>query len=240
MKVRHREIVAPGDIIAEGEFKKKSYPNMILYKNKLLSTILGVVEIKSEEELKISPLEGSYIPQEGDLVIGIVEEINPTYVYLDIKAPYKGVLQASEILGRPMNPLRDVLSDYVSIGDVFLARVERFDLLRDPLLTIRKEKGLGKITEGVLIEVNPTRIPRIIGRKSSMLETLTTETGCDIVVCTNGRILIRRCPTPDHEEILIKAIRIIESQPYIRGLTDKIKEYIAIEKVKRGLIIGSS
>jgi len=232
--------VAPGDIVAEGDFKKKFYQNMILYKNKLLSTVLGVVEIKGEEELKISPLEGSYIPQEEDLVIGFVEEINPTYVYLDIKAPYKGVLQASEILGRPMNPLKDVLSDYVSIGDVYLARIERFDLLRDPLLTIRKEKGLGKITEGVLIEVNPTRIPRIIGRKSSMLEILTTETGCDLVVAANGRILIRRCPTSDHEEILIRAIRIIESQPYLKGLTDKIREFIAIEKVKRGLIIGSS
>ncbi len=232
--------MAPGDIVAEGDFKKKFYQNMILYKNKLLSTVLGVVEIKGEEELKISPLEGSYIPQEEDLVIGFVEEINPTYVYLDIKAPYKGVLQASEILGRPMNPLKDVLSDYVSIGDVYLARIERFDLLRDPLLTIRKEKGLGKITEGVLIEVNPTRIPRIIGRKSSMLEILTTETGCDLVVAANGRILIRRCPTSDHEEILIRAIRIIESQPYLKGLTDKIREFIAIEKVKRGLIIGSS
>ena len=232
--------MTPGDIVAEGDFKKKFYQNMILYKNKLLSTVLGVVEIKGEEELKISPLEGSYIPQEEDLVIGFVEEINPTYVYLDIKAPYKGVLQASEILGRPMNPLKDVLSDYVSIGDVYLARIERFDLLRDPLLTIRKEKGLGKITEGVLIEVNPTRIPRIIGRKSSMLEILTTETGCDLVVAANGRILIRRCPTSDHEEILIRAIRIIESQPYLKGLTDKIREFIAIEKVKRGLIIGSS
>jgi exosome complex component RRP4 len=232
--------VAPGDIIAEGDFKKKFYQNMILYKNKLLSTVLGVVEIRGEEELKISPLEGSYIPQEGDLVIGIVEEINPTYVYLDIKAPYKGVLQASEILGRPMNPLRDVLSEYVSIGDVYLARIERFDLLRDPLLTIRKEKGLGKITEGVLVEVNPTRIPRIIGRRSSMLEILTTETGCDLVVAANGRILIRKCPTSDHEEILIRAIRIIESQPYLKGLTDKIREFIAVEKVKRGLIIGSS
>lgn len=226
-------------MVAEGEAKKRYYQNIIIHRNKFLSTVLGVFELRGEDDFRVAPLEGRYIPQEGDLVIGIVEEINPTYVYLDIKAPYKGVLQAHEILGRPLNPSRDVLSEYVSIGDVYLARVERFDLFRDPLLTIRKERGLGRVEEGVLIEVNPTRVPRIIGKKSSMLDLLATETKCDFIVASNGRILIKKCPTPDHEEILIRAIRIIEAQPYVKGLTDRIREYIAVEKVKRGIVIGS-
>ncbi|MEZ0290240.1 MAG: exosome complex RNA-binding protein Rrp4 [Sulfolobales archaeon] len=240
IRVSHREIVGPGDVIGEGEVNFEKPPYVYKFKNKIFSTVLGVAEIRSDNTVRVTPLEGVYIPSEGDLVIGIVEEINPTYINLDIKAPYKGVLSASEILGRPLNPSKDVLSEYVYIGEVFLARVERFDLLRDPLLTIRKEKGLGKITEGSLVEVNPTRVPRIIGRKSSMLEILVRETNCDIIVANNGRILIKKCPTRDHEEILIRALKIIESQPYIKGLTNKVREYIIVEKVKRGLIIGST
>lgn len=240
IRVSHREIVLPGDIVAEGEVSYEKYPYLYKIRGRIYSSVLGVAEIKGENSIKISPLEGVYVPSEGDLVIGIVEEINPTYVYLDIRAPYKGILYANEILGRPLNPARDVLSEYVSIGDVFLARVERFNLLRDPVLTLRGEKGLGRIAEGSLIEVVPTRVPRIIGRKSSMLDILTKETGCDIVVANNGRIWIRRCPTSDHEEILVRALRMIEMYPYLKGLTARIREYIIVEKVRRGLVSGYS
>jgi len=238
IKVSHREIVLPGDLVAEGEVVFERYPYLYKLRNKIMSSVLGVAEIRGENNLKISPLKGVYIPSEGDLVIGVVEEINPTYVHLDIKAPYKGVLHANEILGRPLNPSKDVLSEYVSVGDVFIAKIERFDLLRDPLLTLRGEKGLGKVTEGSLIEVIPTRIPRIIGRKNSMIEILTKETECDVIVANNGRILIRRCPSRDHEEIFVRAVRMIESQPYLKGLTARVREYIVVEKVKRGIISG--
>ncbi|MEL9929450.1 MAG: exosome complex RNA-binding protein Rrp4 [Sulfolobales archaeon] len=240
IRVSHREIVGPGDVIGEGGISFEKYPYAYRFRNKIISTVLGVAEVRSDNTLKITPLEGVYIPSEGDIVIGVVEEVNPTYAYLDIRAPYKGILPATEILGRPLNPSKDVLTDYVSIGDVFLARVERFDLLRDPLLSIRKEKGLGRIVEGSLIEIIPTRVPRVIGRRSSMLEILTKETGCDVVIANNGRILIRRCATQEHEEILIKALKIIEMQPYVKGLTNKIREYIVVEKVRRGLIGGYS
>lgn len=89
-----------------------------------------------------------------------------------------------------------------------------------------------------MIEIVPTRIPRIVGKKKSMLDMLVKETQCQVVPAANGRILIRGCPSSEHEAIAINAIKIIENTPYIQGLTEKIREYLVIEKVRRGLVRG--
>ncbi|MEM1622438.1 MAG: RNA-binding protein, partial [Metallosphaera sp.] len=59
----------------------------------------------------------------------------------------------------------------------------------------------------------------------SMLETLSTETGCDILVAQNGRVLAN-CPSKEKENVLIMAIRTIERESHTKGLTDRIKKLI--------------
>ncbi|MDT7889126.1 MAG: exosome complex RNA-binding protein Rrp4 [Desulfurococcales archaeon] len=235
--VKHREIVLPGDLVASGGVNVDRYPYAYCLGDKCYSTVIGVAEERGENSIRIVPLEGFYNPQEEDIVIGIVEEVGITSAILDIRAPYKGVLPASEIVSKHYSPVQEPLINYVSPGDIYLAKIEKFDMTRDPLLSL-KGKDLGRIVDGVIIEVVPTRVPRVIGKKRSMIDMLTKETQCQIVPAANGRILIRGCPSGDHEAIAINAIKLIENAPYIQGLTEKIREYLVVEKVRRGLVRG--
>ena len=236
--VKQRELVVPGQLIAEGDFKIGSNAYLFKIGKKYYSTVIGLVDISEDgETLNIIPLEGFYYPSPDDLVIGVVRNIGITSWELDIRAPFPAILYAADLLGRPVNPAKEDLSQYLDVGDMVLAKVEVFDRTRDPILTT-KGKGLGKITKGAVIEINPVKVPRVIGKKGSMHQMLEKETGCKIVIARNGRILID-CPNETIEKIVILAIRKIEREAHIPGLTDRIKEFILKEKVRRGLLSGT-
>ncbi|RLG85463.1 MAG: RNA-binding protein [Thermoprotei archaeon] len=235
----NRSLVVPGDVVAEGDRLTLAAPFLRRVGRSVVATVVGLLTVeKSNNEYKVGliPLEGCYYPRPGDVVIGIVRDIGVTSWLIDIRAPLPGVLNASDYLGKPYSPSED-LSKYLDVGDVILAKVAQFDRGRDPLLTVQ-EKGLGKVVEGALIEIKPSRVPRVIGRKRSMLSVLQEETGCQIVVGNNGRILLR-CPDPEREAIAVLAIKKIEREAHTQGLTERIKDFIIEQKIKRGLIGGS-
>ena len=237
IKVSQRELVVPGDLIAEGDFKILSPSTIYKIGKRYYSAVVGLVQYdESNNTLKIIPLEGYYYPQPEDIVVGVIRSVGLTSWEVDIRAPFPGILYASDFLGRPINPAREELTDYLDVGDVIVAKIEVFDRTRDPLLST-KGKGLGKVTKGAIVEINPAKVPRVIGKKGSMQATLENETGCKLVVGRNGRIVID-CPNRDLKDILVLAIRKIEREAHIPGLTDRIKEFIAKEKVRRGLIGG--
>jgi len=236
--VNNRELITPGDILAEGDVEPANYPYVIKEGNYIVSTVVGLVDIQNNNKIAVIPLEGFYYPKEGDIVIGIVEEVGVTHWEVNIRAPYKGVLTASDFLGRTFNPAQEDLSRYLNIGDVIIAKIEHFDRTRDPILTV-KGKDLGKVTEGKIIEVDPSRVPRIIGKRKSMLNVLTSETNCNVVVAQNGRILIK-CPNEELETILVLAIKKIEREAHISGLTERIREFILEQKILRGIVSGES
>ncbi len=228
--VANRQIVRPGDLLAEGEdVKAGEYTYRI--GSKIYSTILGLANVDNGN-VSIIPLEGVAIPKEGDTVIGLIVGVGITNWIVDIRAPYKAILNASEAL-ESFNPITDDLRRYLDVGDYIVAKIIVFDRTRNPMLTI-KGKGLGKITEGIVIEIKPSRVPRVIGKKKTMLNTLTEMTGCSIVVGQNGRIWIR-CPNKHLEDILVRAIKKIEDEAHIPGLTDRVKKFIEEEKKRLGL-----
>ena len=83
--------------------------------------------------------------------------------------------------------------------------------------------------QGELVEVTPTKIPRIIGRQGSMVSMIKRETGCQLTIGQNGSILISG-GSPENERIAIMAIRKIESESHTSGLTDKVTEMIKKER----------
>lgn len=235
--VKPREIVVPGDVVARGPVALSSPYLIKLNDGRVVATITGLIDIEQSEsgaKLKLIPLKGRYLPKEGDLVVGIVADLGVTAAYVDIRAPFLGVLPASDLLGRPFNPSQDSIQKYISIGDVVAAKIVAFDRTRDPLLTIQ-DKGLGKVVGGTLIEVEPSRVPRIIGKRRSMITMLTETTGCQFIVGANGRIVIS-CPNEDLEFISILALKKIEEEAHTQGLTDRVKQFIIEEKIRRGLI----
>lgn len=226
--VADRQIVRPGDCLAilekeealpEGEFKYFPDRHIYIYKNKVFSDVVGVVST-NEGNLTVIPLEGVYIPKKDDIVIGVVSDIGLSYWIVDIKSPYKAILPASDVI-EGFNPAVHNLRNYLNIGDYVLAKIAAFDRLRDPVLTT-KGKGLGKIIDGVVIDIKPSKVARVIGKKGSMLNILTTLTKCEIIVGLNGYIWAK-CPDEQTQSALIKVVKLIESKAHMRGLTEEVK-----------------
>ncbi len=227
--VADRQIVRPGDLLAfieenTGFEEFRHYPekHIYVYNNRAYSDVVGVVNVL-DNEIIVIPLEGTYFPKQGDLVIGVVTSIGITSWVVDIRAPYKAILNGSEVIDG-FNPIIHNLRDYIDVGDYIYAKIATFDRTRDPILTI-KGKDLGKITEGAIIEVKPSRVPRIIGKRGSMLNVLTSMTKCNIIVAQNG-VLWVKCPEDRYLNALIEAINIINEKPHARGLTEEIRVFL--------------
>ncbi len=229
-EAKDRVIVAPGDPLPEDTQGREPY--VIEVDGRKIATVIGLLDLRGDKPSFI-PLQYVYVPKPGDVVIGLVSSIGVMNWFVDINSPYTAVLTAQDFLGRPYNPLTDDLTKYLRVGDYIKAKVVAFDRSRNPLLTVQ-EQGLGKITEGRIIEIQPAKIPRVIGKKRSMLNMLREEVGCEIFVAVNGRIHIL-CPNKDLELILVLAIQMIEREAHTTGLTERVQKYIRELKQIRGV-----
>ena len=199
----------------------------------IFSACIGILEVDGNRVLVV-PLKGGYFPRAGDLIAGRIVDVGLSGWTVDIRAPYDAMLPASETPG-PRGPRRRDLSSTYDVGDIVLAEVLAFDRTRDPLLTV-KGPGLGKVSTGRVVEISAAKIPRLIGRKGSMISMLKRETDCQITVGQNGVVLVWG-KSPDDERVAVEAIYMIEREAHTRGLTDRIREMIAksrmVEEVAR-------
>jgi len=223
-----RQLVTPGDLIAEGDYIAGE--NTYAENNKIYASRTGIVEYENKR-VNVVALRAFYIPRIGDIVIGTVVEVGFSGWTVDIKSPYQGILRASDVLSRPFKPQKDELSQVLNEGDLIVAKIIAYDRTHDPQLTVA-EPGLGKITRGQIIKITPTKIPRVIGRKGSMISMIKQETGCQIILGLNGVILITGKSLED-EELAMRAINKIEEESHTSGLTDRITQMLKEEKTKR-------
>ena len=142
---------------------------------------------------------------------------------VDINSYYVGILLASDIFGKDYSPSRDNISLKLSVGDIILARVVNMGS-RDPLITIRGE-NLGKIDSGELIKISPTKIPRLIGKRGSMIQTIEESTNATITVGQNGLIVVF-CEETNGLLKALTAIRMVDEQAHLVNLTDKVKKML--------------
>ncbi len=220
-----KQLVAPGDLLAEGDY----VPGDSTYKEngKIYASRLGLVYYDGRR-VHIVALKAFYIPAPGDTIIGKVVETTPGGWIIDINAPQPARLRASDVVERSFKPETTDLPSIFDVGDLIIAKVVAYDRTRDPLLTIR-EPGLGKIMRGQLFEVTPTKIPRVIGRQGSMVSMIKKETGCQLTIGQNGLILISG-RSPKDERLAILALRKIEAESHTSGLTDQVNEMIKKER----------
>ena len=218
---KNRQIVVPGELLAEGGYK----PGEGTFRegNCIYSSVVGLVEAKGKV-VQVVAFEGAYIPKVGDVVIGKVIDVKMTSWRIDINSPYQATMHPVNIFERRMDPLKEDLRRYFDVGDTLVAKIMAFDRTRAPLLTT-KERGLGKLQGGYLVNILPTKIPRLIGRKGSMINMIKKETGCQIVIGQNGVIWVSGKSFEDEERV-IKAIRQIEREAHTSGLTDRVRELI--------------
>jgi len=220
-----KQLVAPGDLLAEGDY----VPGDSTYKEngKIYASRLGLVDYDGRRVYVVA-LKAFYIPAPGDTVIGKVVETTPGGWIIDINAPQPARLRASDVIERSFKPETTDLPSIFDVGDLIIAKVVAYDRTRDPQLTIR-EPGLGKIMRGQLFEVTPTKIPRVIGRQGSMVSMIKRETGCQLTIGQNGLILISG-RSPKDERLAVMALRKIEAESHTSGLTDQVNEMIKKER----------
>jgi exosome complex component RRP4 len=126
----------------------------------------------------------------------------------------------------------DAMNRY-ELGDMLIAKIVSVDRVSDATLTTVGE-SLGKINDGVIIEIDVPKIPRIIGKKGSMIKLLKDLTSCRLFIAKNGMVWIRGS-SPELEKLCIEAIRKIEREAHTTGLTDRIQYFIQQKKKERGL-----
>jgi len=220
-----KQLVAPGDLLAEGDYV--SGDSTYKENEKIYASRLGLVDYNGKR-VHVVALKAFYIPVPGDTVIGKVVETTPSGWVIDIKAPHPARLRASDVVERSFKPETTDLPSIFDVGDLIIANVVAYDRTRDPQLTVR-EPGLGKIVRGQLVEVTPTKIPRIIGRQGSMVGMIKRETGCQLTIGQNGLILISG-RSPEAERLAVMALRKIEKESHTSGLTDRVTEMIRKER----------
>lgn len=231
-KAMSTRIVVPGEIVGTSNYTAKGAV-CIQPDGKIVATRVGLLRIKGRE-INVVPLSGSYIPQKGDSVIGIVVDYSVVYWLLEINYVWRGRLDASDFLGRPFDAGKEKITKYLKIGDVVYAKIAHIERGMMPILTCR-EKGYGKLEGGRLISINPVKIPRVIGIKSSMLDKIKNITKAKIKIGANGIIWIR-ADRPEIEELVENAIKRIEKESHTSGLTKRIQNELirGMHRIQKG------
>lgn len=176
--------------------------------------------IRDEREgyLHVIPLGGKYIPREGDAVVGKIIDIGPSFWLVDINAPYPGPLHVTEA---PWKVEFGDTKKYLTVEDVVLAKVASVDETKRVSITMR-DRTCRKLTGGQIVEISHAKVPRVIGKKGSMINLIKDHTGCRIFVGQNGRIWVDG--STEGMATCIKAIRLIEDNAQVVGLTEMVKE----------------
>ncbi|KKL44767.1 hypothetical protein LCGC14_2362410 [marine sediment metagenome] len=209
------EVIVKGDKYLPGENTEKKGEDIIALRYGLSEETNGLV--------KVIPLSGVYLPRRGNVVIGKVENLNLNGWFINIGTPENAFLPLSEVQGYiGKNELEEVME----MGSIAIAKIKDVNK-RGVDLTI-KGRGLGRVEEGMIVEINPHKVPRIIGREGSMINLIKAETGCNITVGQNGLIGISG-EKIENELLAKKAILFIAEKSYVSGLTDEIKKWFERE-----------
>ena len=215
-----KKLVIPGEFLSDDV--KLADEGTYVEDGKVFSSVFGIASLKNH--VKVVPLSGKYIPRQGDLIIGIISEVSFSNWIVDIRSPYEGLLHISEFPRRIDN---SEMSKYLKVGDSIMTLVKDVDQSMKVELTLNDQR-LRQIKDGRVIEVTPSKVPRLIGRNGSMIATLKNETNCNIFIGQNGRVWLTG--KDKNLDLAVRTIQKIENESHIPGLTDRIVNFLKEEK----------
>lgn len=219
-KFETRDIVIPGQVLYEGRIRTGE--NTYRDGENIFATRIGLVNY-GRDNISVIALEAGYTPLVGDLVIGKVEDIELGQWRVEIDSPSQAILTIPEAIDRPFRT-NIVMPRILDIGDTIVAKIVDLDRNKTPILSIIG-RDLGKVTEGFIVQITPSKIPRLIGKKGSMINMVLRETHCHVSIGQNGKILISGRNREDEEKV-VKVIRKIEAEAHTSGLTNRIQEFL--------------
>ena len=222
MTENERKVVIPGEVIVSGtdylpgEGTEKKGNDIIAHRYGLAEEVARLV--------KVIPLSGVYSPRRGNVVIGKISNITFNGWLIDIGCPENSFLSVAEY---PKFVHKNELDLVMKIGDMIVAKIK--DVNRKSIDLTMRLKGLGKIDEGIIIQINPNKVPRVIGKEGSMINLIKEETGCNITVGQNGFIWIKG-DSVEKELFAKSAMTFITEKSFLSGLTEEVKKWFDKEK----------
>ncbi|MAG19927.1 RNA-binding protein [archaeon] len=220
LKVKEKDVVVPGEVLANG---MDFLPGEGVYREKddLIASKLGLVNVNGRL-VKLIPLSGRYIAKAGDTVIGEVVDITFGGWLMNIGAVNNANLSikdTSEYIGRDAD-----LTQYYNFGDIVCVKINK--VIRSKMIDITtKDQECRKLKGGMLIKINPSKVPRVIGKGGSMVSMIKEVTGCRITVGQNGVVWVSGTDSKK-EKLARDVIKKIEKEAHREGLTEKIKEFL--------------
>jgi exosome complex component RRP4 len=229
-----RNWVIPGVTIGKRDRRIKLGDFIVEDYRGLVSTIMGVIH-KGKGSIDIIPYKDVYKPKRGDYVIGVVVGYAPNGWIIDIGSYTKAFLPASEVIvNRRFDPRKDELSRYFSVGDVvgvLISDVRRLGYFNATLKSPNeKDRRLGKLKDYYMMKVVTSKLPRIIGKKGSMIKIIKNKLDGDLILGQNG-VIIYKGPYKNFV-LLQKIINFIASKTFASGLTDAVVSLLEKELEK--------
>lgn len=195
-----KKFIFPGDLIGTGKIQI----NGVYYSDG--NTYSSVVGMYDDEEKRIIVFNGPYEPKIGDVIIGVIEDVRGNGYSLNIGLPVNSFISSRDF--------RETLN----YGDIVVAKISNYD----------ESDGSIELTEhsvlrgGLIINISPFKVPRVIGKKGSMLDQIKDRTNTKIIVGKNGWIWMREGNTHLTKDAIFK----IEREAHTSGLTDRVAEYL--------------
>ena len=223
MQEPKRKYVIPGDKIVDGNFRPLM--NVIRIGNSIISTRIGIAEA-GREGIKVIPLSGVYIPRINDIVIGKIVDRSSLSWDVDINSCFSAHLPAQDVFGRDFSPARDDMNRELATGDLITSRIIAFDRTRDPMLTVQ-DRDLGKIPRGESLRISATRVPRLIGKRGSMIQTIEQATQTRVIIGQNGVVVVTG-RNQGGIDLAVNAIKVVEEEAHTSNLTQRIKALLNV------------
>ncbi|MBL7169461.1 MAG: KH domain-containing protein [Candidatus Aenigmarchaeota archaeon] len=217
-----REFVIPGEeIVKSTDFLPGK--NCFREGESIFAKKIGIVHLENRV-ISLIPLNSTYIPHAYDMVIGEVVDIQNNGWVVDIKAPDTAFLSLSGV--REFVKNGEDLSKYYALGDVISAKIHSVN--GSSTYLSMQDRVARKLKEGVILKVNPAKVPRIIGKQGSMINAIKDKTGTRISVGQNGFVWVQG----ENIDLVKKVIETIEKESFSEGLTEKIAEMLDKETKK--------
>ncbi|MEM4662645.1 MAG: KH domain-containing protein [Candidatus Diapherotrites archaeon] len=204
------KLVIPGELVSEA--KLKLGPHVFVENGKIYSDTVGIART-DKGIARVVALQGKYVPKVGDLVVGVVVSEEYSVYAVDINYFYYSFI--------PKEDIKVALKK----GNIISAKVSKINEINEVSLT-----NVRVLYGGEVVVVEPTKVPRIIGKNASMIKLLQSGTKCFIIVGMNGLLWVKG--SEEGISLLRKALEKIEKEAHVGNLTLKIQKLLNENKEK--------
>lgn len=221
-KIENKQIVVTGQILSE-DMGMVPGKNAFRTGEKIIAKKTGLADIKGRV-IKIIALTGTYVPEYNDEVIGKIVETQSTGWQVDIGAPYEAYLPLTEYSMGYVDTRRTDPLDLMQEGNLVFVRVVKYTKTKKLIISM-KGRRYHQLKGGILKKITPQKVPRLIGKKGSMITLIKKATNTNIIVGPNGWVWIKG-EQPEDEVKVMRAIGIVEENAHKQGLTEKIENLL--------------